>query len=90
MALPKFMTKGAIKKAGAHLGRKGLSKRVLEITEELVKAPSYKEAITVAGRMKALAIAAEYDHYWDEKMTKGFIAECERLEWNLTDTLLEE
>lgn len=70
-----------LKKAGAALGRDGLSKRAAAIMVELVtKSGSYKEAMIAAGRLKALAAAAKYDVYWTEQVDKGFHREMYELE----------
>lgn len=70
-----------LKKAGAVLGRDGLSKRAAEIMVECVtKTASYKESMIAAGRLKAIAAAAKYDGYWTEKVDEGFHREMELLE----------
>lgn len=70
-----------LKKAGADLGRDGLSKRAAAIMVELVtKSGSYKEAMIAAGRLKAIAAAAKYDGYWTEQVDKGFHQELHAIE----------
>lgn len=70
-----------LKKAGAVMGRDGLSKRAAAIMVELVtKTGSYKEAMIAAGRLKAIAAAAKYDIYWTEKVDDGFHREMHFLE----------
>lgn len=70
-----------LRKAGASLGRDGLSKRAAAIMVELVtKSGSYKEAMIAAGRLKAIAAAAKYDGYWTEKVDDGFHKEMHWLE----------
>ncbi len=39
-----------------------------------------KEALTAAGRLKAIAQAAKYDTYWSEKVDDGFHREMLELE----------
>jgi hypothetical protein len=68
-----------LKGAGKKLGRDGLSERAIEIMDEFKKAPTYREAMKVVGRMKALAQAAKFDAYWDEQVQKGFDAEFVKL-----------
>lgn len=71
-----------LKKAGATLGRDGLSKRAAAIMVDLVtKSGSYKEAMIAAGRLKAVAAAAKYDGYWTEKVDEGYHTEMAHLEW---------
>jgi hypothetical protein len=71
-----------LKKAGAILGRDGLSKRAAAIMVDLVtKSGSYKEAMIAAGRLKAVAAAAKYDGYWTEKVDEGYHKEMAMLEW---------
>lgn len=57
-------------KAGDALGRVGLSKSVLSAIEEFDG--SYKGAMVLAGRLKAIAQAAKADGYWSEKVGDGF------------------
>lgn len=60
----------ALKEAGSKLGREGLSKRVLALIATFDG--SYKGAMVLAGRMKAIAQAAKGDSYWSEKVDDGF------------------
>jgi|GEM_PF-2339143 len=62
-----------LRKEGERLGRSGMSQRVLKCVEEFDG--SYKGAMILAGRLKAIAQAAKCDDYWDEKVNKGFISE---------------
>lgn len=73
-----------LKKEGERLGRAGLSKRVIFLVNEFNSDPTYKNAIKLAGRFKAISQACRFDHYWDEKMEMGFQDEMEDLEvWKL-------
>ena len=55
---------------GRRLGRAGMSLRVKKIIDEFDG--SYKGAMKLAGRMKAITQAAKCDLYWDEQVKKGF------------------
>ncbi len=46
--------------------------RVIEICKEVAAHENYKEAITAAGKIRALAMACNFDCYWAEKMDIGF------------------
>lgn len=62
----------ALKTQGERLGRDGLSERVFTLVDEFNENRTYKNAMVLAGRLKAIAQAATYDSYWDEKMSQGF------------------
>lgn len=65
---------------GERLGRDGLSQRAHDlIMEYATKHPTghYKEAIALAGRMRAISLAARGDAYWGEKTDAGFHSEAE-------------
>lgn len=72
----------ALKKQGERLKRQGLSERVFTLVDEfnLTENRSYKNAMVLAGRLKAIAQAATFDSYWDEKMSQGFEFEKRDLE----------
>lgn len=72
----------ALKASGSQLGREGLSKRVLAIVADFDG--SYKGAMVLAGRMKAIAQAAKSDGYWSEKVDDGFHKERVELTTRLT------
>jgi len=57
---------------GKILGRKGLSERVFALVDNFNEARTYKNAMNLAGRLKAISQAAKYDGYWDEKVCIGF------------------
>lgn len=61
-------------------GRAGLSERVIQLIKEFNEVGSYKGAIELAGRLRAIALAANADYYWGEKATAGFYLETEWLE----------
>lgn len=65
-----------LKRAGAILGREGLSKAAIEAVADFDG--SYKGAMVLAGRLKAVAQAAKADGYWSEKVDDGY-----QREWNL-------
>lgn len=52
-------------------GREGISKRILELAQEIVSVDSYKRSIIGAGQLRVLAEIAEVDSYWAEKMSIG-------------------
>lgn len=66
-----------LKKAGANLGREGLSLAVIKAVDEFDG--SYKGAMRLAGRLKAIAQAAKADDYWSEKVEDGYLFESEIL-----------
>lgn len=59
-----------LKRSGAKLGREGLSNRVIELVAAFDG--SYKGAMVLAGRLKAIAQAAKCDGYWTEKVDDGY------------------
>lgn len=60
----------ALKREGERLGREGLAKRVIELVEAFDG--SYKGAIILAGRLRAIAVACRFDDYWEEKAVEGY------------------
>jgi hypothetical protein len=65
---------------GKRLGRAGMSERVFTLVDEFNENRTYKNAIVLAGKLKAIAQASKCDGYWDEKCSIGFRKECEALE----------
>lgn len=61
-----------LRKQGDRLGRAGMSQRVLNLVNEFNKDQTYKGAMQLAGELKAIAIAAKCDDYWNEQVTKGY------------------
>ena len=59
-----------MQKWGRQVGREGMSRAAIQAVEEFDG--SYKGAIKLAGRMKAIAEAAKCDDYWSEKMQMGY------------------
>lgn len=57
---------------GKRLGRQGLAERVFTLVDEFNKNRSYKNAIVLAGKLRAIAQACKYDSYWNEKCSTGF------------------
>ena len=75
---------------GKRLGRAGLAERIFALVDEFNKPEirSYKNAIVLAGRMKAIAMACSFDGYWDEKCSTGFHQERHDLtQVSITGTL---
>ena len=69
-----------LKNYGSILKREEISKRIIEICKDVVQKDSYKNAVIAAGKIRALAMACEYDTYWNEKMCHGFEEELCRAE----------
>ena len=69
-----------LKKHGERLGRQGLAERVFTLVDEFNKNRSYKNAIVLAGKLKAASQACKFDCYWDEKCSAGFNFESNDLE----------
>ena len=62
-----------LRKQGKRLGRAGMSQRVIALVDEFTENDnSYKGAMELAGRLKAIAIAAKGDDYWSEQVSKGY------------------
>jgi hypothetical protein len=68
------------KTQGQRLGRAGLAERVFTLVDEFNENRTYKNAIILAGRLKAISQACKFDSYWDEKCSIGFQHECYDLE----------
>lgn len=77
MSIPALKYAKQLREAGERLGREGLSKRALELADQFDG--SYKGAMILVGRMKALATAAKFDGYWGEKVDDGFFKELTHL-----------
>lgn len=60
----------SMKKWGKSVGRDGMSEAAIKAVEEFDG--SYKGAMELAGKMKAIAQATSCDDYWSEKMNKGY------------------
>lgn len=67
-------------KQGGRLGRAGLAERVFTLVDEFNENRTYKNAIILAGKLKAIAQATKADGYWDEKCSSGFQHEVSDLE----------
>ena len=52
-------------------GRKGVSKRAIEICRRVAESGSYREAVFAIGRMARLMQVCRADSYWDEKSSLG-------------------
>ena len=59
-----------MQKWGKSVGREGMSLEAIKAVEEFDG--SYKGAMILAGKMKAIAQAAGCDDYWSEKVSKGY------------------
>lgn len=69
-----------LREQGARLGRDGLSQRVNDLVLEFArKHPDghYLEGIKLAGRLRAISLAARVDTYWGEKTDQGFYDEAQ-------------
>lgn len=60
----------ALKAWGRRVGRAGMSQAALDT---IADDKSYKGVMRTAGAMKAIAIAAQSDDYWNEQVQHGFI-----------------
>jgi hypothetical protein len=64
-----------LRKQFGRLGRAGLSQRANDLILEFAKkypTGHYREAIILAGRLRAISLAARADAYWGEKTDRGF------------------
>jgi len=59
-----------MQKWGKSVGREGMSLAAILAVENFDG--SYKGAMLLAGRMKAIAQAAGCDDYWSEKVSRGY------------------
>lgn len=65
-------TKNAALKAwGKRVGRAGMSQAALDA---IAGDHSFKDVMRIAGELKAIAIAAQCDNYWNEQVERGFDA----------------
>ena len=64
-----------LRKHGDRIGREGMSEAVIKAVAEFDG--SYKGAMILAGRCKAIAQAAKCDSYWTEKVSIGFHREVD-------------
>lgn len=69
-----------LKCEGKRLGRAGLAERVFALVDEFNNNRTYKNAIVLAGKLKAISQACRFDSYWDEKNSAGFEFEARDLE----------
>lgn len=65
-----------LREHGRRLGRPGISQRVHDLVDRYVSEPSYRAAITLAGHLRVLSMAAGFDAYWGEKTTSGMLDEA--------------
>lgn len=65
--------------AGELLGRDGISQRIITIASEIADG-TYKDAISLGGRIAVLVESATYDDYWCGKAEGGKVAENNVLE----------
>lgn len=69
-----------LRKQGKRLGRDGLSQRANDLVLDFAKKHPeghYREGIILAGRLRAISLAARADSYWGEKTDHGFYEEAE-------------
>lgn len=61
---------------GERLGREGMARRAIEAVAEWQRAgATYKGAMILAGRLKAVAMMAARDEYWKEQVEQGLCIE---------------
>lgn len=75
MSIQSLKDSKILRQAFERFGRAGISERIEQLVLEFSKEPSYYKAIHLAGRLRALAMAACADGYWNEKQSIGFQAE---------------
>lgn len=71
-----------LRKQFERLGRDGISQRINDLVLEFAKKypeGHYKEGVILAGRLRALSLAARADGYWREKTDHGFHCEAQEL-----------
>lgn len=78
MAIRHLEESKLLRNEGGRLGRSGMSERIISIISGFDG--SYKDAMRVAGAIKAIAIAAKCDDYWDEQVQRGYYQEIEDLQ----------
>jgi len=78
MSLPRLEWAKQLKATGAEIGREGMSQRVIAAVDEFTG--SYKGAMRLAGRLKAIAQMANADVYWQEQVDHGFMQELRSVE----------
>lgn len=61
-----------LREEGKRLKRQGLAERILVLVDEFNENRSYKNAVVLAGKLRAIAIACKFDSYWDEKASMGY------------------
>ena len=65
---------------GDKIGREAMSKIVIAAVEEWrASGETYKGAMFLAGRLKAVAQMAKLDDYWNEQVEKGFTLEYHKV-----------
>lgn len=77
MSIPSLEYAKELKAVGTTLGREGMSERVIKLVADFDG--SYKGAMMLAGRLKAIAQAAKADGYWTEKVDDGYHKERQYL-----------
>ena len=68
-----------LKKEFDDMGRDGVSERIIKHIDAFNKNPSYKNAVILAGKLKALTYVCRGDCYWNEKAEQGFYEEFNNL-----------
>lgn len=76
MSLVRLEWAKKLKTVGANIGREGMSKLAIEAVGEFDG--SYKGAMILSGRLKAIAQMANADDYWSEQVDKGFQKELRK------------
>lgn len=80
MSISHLETAKKLREQGKRLGRAGVSERIFTLVDEFNKNRSYKNAVVLAGKLKALSQVCKFDGYWDEKCQSGFINETYDIE----------
>lgn len=80
MAIRTIEDSKKLKKYGAIMGRERIAIRIIELCKQVANEENYIDAVKIAGRIKAIAMACKFDCYWDEKMSDGYYQEIGRAE----------
>lgn len=75
MSIYRLQQSKILREHGKRLGRAGMSQRVFDLVDKFMENRTYKNAMNLAGRLQAIAMAARCDCYWDEKVRGGFQSE---------------
>lgn len=76
MGIPALERSKKLAAHGSKIGREGMSQLVIDAVSDWQKAgATYKGAMILAGRLKAISQMSAGDEYWREQVDDGFIRE---------------